>query len=231
MSILKLPENPRIVLLGGKNVVTSRIYFLFQFEWKACLFVFYDDAKVTEEVIRALKPDIGITCYWPWLLSKEMIAIPTCGWINFHPSLLPRHRGWYPAVWQILEGDVGGVTLHVIDEGADTGPIVAQSVFSIHNEDTGGDVYKKAQYAMIDLFIETWPKLFKGVELQKQDEDIASYRSKKDANDCDEIDIDHMYNAGYLIDLLRAKTFGEKGYAWYEKDGKKYTITVNIVEK
>jgi len=63
-----------------------------------------------------------ITVYWPWLIKKNYLN--TCkNSINFHPAYLPKNRGWYPHVNNILDNSVPGVTLHKIDEGIDTGPI------------------------------------------------------------------------------------------------------------
>ena len=64
--------------------------------------------------------------------------------LNFHPSLLPRHRGHAPIIWAIADGDsVTGLSVHFIDEGIDTGPLVYQRSLPIHPFDTGFDVHSK----------------------------------------------------------------------------------------
>ena len=56
--------------------------------------------------------------------------------VNFHPAFLPINRGWYPHVHSIVDGSKLGVTLHRIDEGADTGPIWVQKEMRLLPHDT-----------------------------------------------------------------------------------------------
>jgi len=75
----------------------------------------------------AYEPAIGLCAGYRWLLPPEVIAIPRFGVVNSHPALLPRHRGPYPFAWAIREGDAElGLTLHLMDERFDTGPVLAQ---------------------------------------------------------------------------------------------------------
>ena len=75
----------------------------------------------------AYEPAIGLCAGYRWLLPPEVLAIPRLGVVNSHPSLLPRHRGPYPFAWAIREGDAElGLTLHLMDEQFDTGPVLAQ---------------------------------------------------------------------------------------------------------
>lgn len=76
----------------------------------------------------AYEPAIGLCAGYRWLLPPEVIAIPRFGVVNSHPALLPRHRGPYPFAWAIREGDAElGLTLHLMDETFDTGPVLAQA--------------------------------------------------------------------------------------------------------
>ncbi|MBT8226984.1 MAG: hypothetical protein HKP61_13325 [Dactylosporangium sp.] len=64
---------------------------------------------------------------FPWWLPPELLRLPRYGVVNLHPSLLPRHRGPIPVHWAIRAGDpTTGVTAHLMNEGFDTGPILAQ---------------------------------------------------------------------------------------------------------
>ena len=75
----------------------------------------------------AYEPAIGLCAGYRWLLPPEVLAIPTLGVVNSHPALLPRHRGPYPFAWAIREDDAElGLTLHLMDETFDTGPVLAQ---------------------------------------------------------------------------------------------------------
>ena len=75
----------------------------------------------------AYEPAIGLCAGYRWLLPPEVLSIPRLGVVNSHPALLPRHRGPYPFAWAIREGDAElGLTLHLMDETFDTGPVLAQ---------------------------------------------------------------------------------------------------------
>ncbi len=75
----------------------------------------------------AYEPAIGLCAGYRWLLPPEVLAIPEHGVVNSPPALLPRHRGPYPFAWAIREGDAElGLTLHLMDEQFDTGPVLAQ---------------------------------------------------------------------------------------------------------
>lgn len=78
---------------------------------------------------------------------------------NFHGGLLPAYRGSCTLNWVIINGEAEtGVTLHIMDSGIDTGPIVDISKFSIEQSETAESLYKKLEAAAYDLFV-TWFRL------------------------------------------------------------------------
>jgi methionyl-tRNA formyltransferase len=73
------------------------------------------------------RPDLLVIYGFNWILPPPVFRLPRNGTVNVHPSLLPRHRGAAPVLWAIRNGDPEiGVTAHRVDEGLDTGPILAQ---------------------------------------------------------------------------------------------------------
>ena len=79
------------------------------------------------EQLAALRPDAGIVAAYGEILRKNVLAIPPHGYLNIHPSLLPRHRGPTPVPGAILAGDTEtGVTVMLLDAKMDSGPILAQ---------------------------------------------------------------------------------------------------------
>ncbi|MEK7814310.1 MAG: methionyl-tRNA formyltransferase, partial [Chloroflexota bacterium] len=87
--------------------------------------------------LAALNPDIILVAAYGKLLPPEVLKTPPHGCLNLHPSLLPRHRGPSPVATAILEGDaVTGVTLMLLDEVMDTGPIIAQREHPLSPTDT-----------------------------------------------------------------------------------------------
>src|SRR5689334_17399531 len=76
--------------------------------------------------LAALRPDVGVVAAYGEILRKAVLAIPPLGYLNIHPSLLPRHRGPTPVPGAILAGDAEtGVTIIRLDAKMDAGPILA----------------------------------------------------------------------------------------------------------
>ena len=78
-------------------------------------------------LLASVRPDIVVCMGFPWKIPPDALAVPRLGWLNGHPSLLPRHRGPLPVAWAIREGDgETGFTFHRMDAELDTGPILVQ---------------------------------------------------------------------------------------------------------
>src|SRR5262245_15680056 len=84
-----------------------------------------DEATVAQ--LAGLRPDVGVVAAYGEILRKAVLNIPPLGYLNIHPSLLPRHRGPTPVPGAILAGDTEtGVTVMKLDAKMDAGPILAQ---------------------------------------------------------------------------------------------------------
>lgn len=87
--------------------------------------------------LAAFRPDVAVVAAYGKLLPSAALEIPPHGCLNIHPSLLPRYRGPSPVVTAILDGiSETGVTLMLLDEGMDTGPIVAQQKYGLSGTET-----------------------------------------------------------------------------------------------
>ena len=83
-------------------------------------------------LLASAQPDLVVCMGFPWKIPPDALAVPRLGWLNGHPSLLPRHRGPLPVAWTIRNGDEEmGMTFHRMDAGLDTGPILAQRRFPL----------------------------------------------------------------------------------------------------
>ena len=88
------------------------------------------------EEIRALKPDVIVVAAYGKFLPPEVLSIPPHGCLNIHPSLLPLYRGPSPVAAAILDGlTETGVSLMLLDEGMDTGPVIASEASAIRPRD------------------------------------------------------------------------------------------------
>jgi methionyl-tRNA formyltransferase len=88
-------------------------------------------------LLRSYEPDVGLCGGWGWKFDAEVLAVPRLGIVNGHPSLLPRWRGANPFGWTLRCGDPElGFTFHLMDEGLDTGPILAQGSVPLSDDDS-----------------------------------------------------------------------------------------------
>lgn len=136
------------------------------------------DKLDTEAVaaIEAWKPDIIIVAAYGKILPKALLDIPGFGCINFHTSLLPQFRGSSPIQNALLSGATEtGVTIMLMDEGMDTGDIIAQRSVDILPEDTKDSLTEKLLESGRDLLIETLPLWIKRkISAKKQDHSKAT---------------------------------------------------------
>jgi methionyl-tRNA formyltransferase len=96
------------------------------------------------DALRALRPDLIVTCAFGKILRSSLLELPPEGCINVHASLLPRHRGAAPIPRAILEGDSWtGITIFRMDEGMDTGPMLLQRLERIPPEATSGTLTER----------------------------------------------------------------------------------------
>ena len=89
-----------------------------------------------------LEPDLNVMAYVTDILPETILNYPKLGTIQYHPSLLPRHRGGSAINWAIINGEAKtGATIFWPDEGIDTGPILLQKEVEISHDDTVGSLY------------------------------------------------------------------------------------------
>ena len=132
-----------------------------------------------------LKPEIIVVVAYGRLLPAEVLELPRFGCLNLHPSLLPRHRGPSPVPGAILNGDdTTGVTLMLLDEGMDTGPVIAQRSRSIQPGDDADTLTTDLFRVGADLLDATLPGWVSGnIDARPQNEDMATYTSKMERAD------------------------------------------------
>ena len=179
-----------------------------------------------------LIPDLGMLAWWPKLVKSPLIEFPRIGFINTHPSLLPYNRGKHYNFWALVEQAPFGVSLHFIEREIDTGDIVAQQRISYDWEDTGGSLYAKATKATINLFKETYPAIRQlSIQSRKQEKGKGSFHLAKELEPASRIELDKLYSARNLLNLLRARTFQGYPACWFEVDGQKFEVRVEIKRK
>lgn len=127
-----------------------------------------------------LDVDLVLSVMYDRIIGAELCDGPARV-LNLHLGKLPEYRGMRPINWALKNGEsVAGVTLHEVDTGIDTGPIVAQSTFSIWpDRDEVKDVYGRAVRAAETLLRDVLP-IVDQIKAVPQDETRAAYYSAKD---------------------------------------------------
>jgi methionyl-tRNA formyltransferase len=112
----------------------------------------------TVDQIRTLAPDLIIVAAYGLILPKAVLAIPRYGCLNVHASLLPAYRGASPITAALLDGLAeSGISIMQMDEGLDTGPVLAQARQPIHPHDTTATLSERLAEQGAQLLIETLP--------------------------------------------------------------------------
>lgn len=121
-------------------------------------FIEYDDLDDLFFIkkIRDLKADIAVVCSFNYKIPKILLESVKDGFINVHPSLLPKYRGANPYSSVIINGEKEtGVTLHYMDESFDTGDIIFQKKIAIGEKETMGTIFNKTNLLAYNMLLET----------------------------------------------------------------------------
>jgi methionyl-tRNA formyltransferase len=110
--------------------------------------------------VAELRPDLGVLADYGQIVPRAILDLPPRGILNIHPSLLPRHRGATPIPATIAAGDErAGVTIIRMDDGVDTGPIVARQSWPLDGTERAPDLEARAAREGAELLartIESW---------------------------------------------------------------------------
>jgi methionyl-tRNA formyltransferase len=113
--------------------------------------------------LRAYEPDVVVMASFDQILQPEPLGVPGRGWLNIHPSLLPRHRGPEPIYWTIVQGDrEAGISIHLTVPRIDAGPILAQRRVPVDRHDTSGTLCKRLVAQGLDALDQTLAGLAQG---------------------------------------------------------------------
>ena len=125
----------------------------------------------------SFEPDVIVVAAFGQILPKPILELPKFGCLNIHPSLLPRHRGVAPVAAAILAGDsFTGVSIMLMDEGLDTGPVVSMAQAAISDRDSTGSLTLKLSLIAAHLIQDVLPDWVRGgIKSKPQDEADATY--------------------------------------------------------
>lgn len=157
------------------------------------------------KTLKELSPDLIAVVAYGKIFPAAVLNAPPLGCVNVHSSLLPSYRGAAPINWAIAKGEKKtGVTIMLMDEGMDTGNILAQQEVPIGEEETAEELSKRLSRDGARLLLETVNRIARNdVSPVKQDGNAATYApllSRKDG------EIDWSCGAEEIKNLVRAMT-------------------------
>ena len=171
--------------------------------------------------------DIGISTGFDYIVSKDLLNVLPI--INCHPSYLPFNRGCHHSFWGIMEKTVLGGTIHWMDAGLDTGPIIAQKQFFDNGTMTAGKIQEKSEAICVELIKENLEKILSG-EAESIVQGIGTYHSREEINTASTIKSGESIEVDDLFDLCRATACNKNGF-FIIKGYKKFWIRIYEVEE
>ncbi len=177
--------------------------------------------------IRDFAPDVVFVTGWTRLVSSEIINIPKYGCIGMHASLLPRYRGRAPVNWAIINNErVTGNSTILLDDGVDTGKVLAQQSIVISTADTCGTLYDKVAWAGRKMIGEILQSLSASeIPGIPQDEREATVMPKRTPDDGI---IDWSRSALELFNWVRALTHPYPGAFTFLQEGRLFIWEVRV---
>lgn len=153
--------------------------------------------------IAATEPDVIVVAAYGLMLPPAVLSVARCGCVNIHASLLPRWRGAAPIQAAILHGDERtGISLMQMDEGLDTGPVLASAAINIEPQDSAGSLHDRLALLGGEILLEHLDAILDGtINGVPQDGALATYAGKIRKQDAA---LDWTLPAEQLVRRIRA---------------------------
>ncbi|HVR32572.1 MAG TPA: formyltransferase family protein [Acidimicrobiia bacterium] len=133
------------------------------------------NSEESRRLLESLSPDV-VVLGSSRILKPPVIEIPTWGVLNAHPGLLPAYRGVDVIHWALRNGDPLGVTVHRVDAGIDTGPILARRTYEIEPGDTVGSIKRRAFALAGDMMADVVRRIAADEPLEEMTQDRSASR-------------------------------------------------------
>ena len=175
------------------------------------------------EKIRHFNPDLIFVHSYSMLLRPDILTIPKYGAVNIHYALLPKYRGANPVQWAMINGELEtGVTMHYMDEGIDSGDIIAQRHVPIYINDTWVDALARINAETDKMLEDEIPRLLAETNArQPQDE---SHAEKYPRRYPDDGLVDWQQSPYKIYNLVRALVKPLPGAFCYDDYGQRIVL-------
>lgn len=158
--------------------------------------------KEGNDILRAYKADVMVTCAYGQILSKENLEITPVGTLNIHGSILPKYRGAAPIQWSIINGDtVTGITILKSGVGMDDGDIMYIREIGILDTDSAETMYPKLSELGAECILKVLDDVEKGVATYTPQNHAESTHCTMISKDMCKLDFDK--SASDIVNFVR----------------------------
>lgn len=182
------------------------------------------------DALKELAPDLVIVAAYGKIIPEDALEIPKFGFINVHVSILPKYRGASPIQNALLAGEKEtGVTIMLMDQGVDTGDILAQETTPIEDEDSTESLMTKMAGVGASLLIKTIPEWIEGkIQAKKQIHENATHCKMIDREDGKIVWSDSAEN---IFNKFRAFSPWPGVFTFWKNGSKVVRLKLNLISK
>jgi len=189
-----------------------------------------DSSECEESKINFDLPTVGVSALFGHFIPEKMAKNFSKGILNLHPSLLPTGRGADPIPWNIIDKQVQGISIHLIDQELDTGDLVFQREIPSTIDMSAGEIYEIATSELFSVFSDVFPNWMKG-DIQTYPQADSGNTSHK-SSELESMRIfteDEVGTFGDFLRRLQATTFSDGRHpSFRDNKGKIWDLTVRI---
>ena len=193
-------------------------------------FEYYENLIKKNKLLKfkKLNFDLLISVYFNRIFKKDIYK-SVKKTINFHPSYLPHHKGCYPHVHAMLSGIGGGITFHQIQKKIDSGKIWFQKKLSPKLMDTQENFHNRLKNEMLKKFKKNFKSILYDKIEPKNQSSNGNYNNKNSLNKYDKLILNKNYKLSNLIQLLNARKFKTKTFAYFKYKNKRFKILMKVL--
>lgn len=228
--IEKYNIKPKLIITTNKELfLFDNIKFDFKKIYEAESFNLKTTQKNIIDLFKQHKIELAVLCDFKFIIPKKILNLPKYGFLNIHPSLLPKYRGPSPIQSALLNGDkFTGVSIFLMDEKLDHGPILTKKKFIISKDDNFITLSEKLSQFSADLLIKTIPQWIEDKILPEEQDDSQATFTKKIKKNSGKIDW-NSFSSEYIVRMIKAF------YPWpsvftYINTPKKKNLMVKITD-